>query len=232
MPFERIGDAGRGLRQHRADRPAHPQGERVQRRRSAGQAAAATAGRSPPSIAARCTAAAGMSAALATASAMIPASAPWRSSPPSSRSRKACSVSVAAANRPATSSARRAWDPLPDTAPISEKVASTSATVSVGSAAARRPRPQRRPADADLALPQLAGEPRHDDRDQFGIGRGRRSSSAMWATLVSRDEVPPTLSDVLATSRRSTTQLGMARPTTRGADALACLRNVTDMRGF
>ena len=38
VAFERIGHAGRGLRQHRADRPAHPQGERLQRRRSTGQA--------------------------------------------------------------------------------------------------------------------------------------------------------------------------------------------------
>ena len=37
MAFERVVDAGRGLRQHRADRPAHPQGEGFQRRRSAGQ---------------------------------------------------------------------------------------------------------------------------------------------------------------------------------------------------
>ena len=67
---------------------------------------------------------------------MIPASAPWRSSPPSSRTRKVCSVSVAAANNLPMSSARRAWDPLPDTAPISVKMALTPATVSDGSAAA------------------------------------------------------------------------------------------------
>lgn len=41
-------------------------------------------------------------------------------------------MSVAAANIPATSSARRACEPLPDTAPISEKPASTPATVNVG----------------------------------------------------------------------------------------------------
>ena len=133
VTFERIGHTCRGLRQHRADRPADPQRERVQRRRSAGQARLpATAGRSPPSIAARCTAAAGIPAALATASAMMPASAPWRSSPPSSRSRKVCSVSVAAAKSPARSSARRACDPVPDTAPMSAKVASTPVTVSTG----------------------------------------------------------------------------------------------------
>ena len=45
--------------------------------------------------------------------------------------------------------------PLPDTAPISEKVASTPVTVSVGCGRCLRLRPQRGPADTDLALPQI-----------------------------------------------------------------------------
>ena len=55
VTFQRVGHAGRGLCQHRADRLADPQRQRVQGRRAAGQRGAATAGRSPPSIAARCT---------------------------------------------------------------------------------------------------------------------------------------------------------------------------------
>jgi hypothetical protein len=56
----------------------------------------------------------------------------------------------------------------------------------------------------------------------------------MWATLVSRDEVLPTFSDALATSIRSTIQLGMARRQglrqSLGADALAYLGDVTNIR--
>ena len=51
----------------------------------------------------------------------------------------------------------------------------------------------------------------------------------MWATLVSRDEVAPTSSDVVATSRRSTiASLAWLADNPAGADTLACLRNVTD----
>ena len=114
--FEGFGDAGRGLGQHRPDRLADLEGELATApplRRSA-PPPRRRAGRRR-SIAARRTVAAGTPAALATASAITPASAPWRSSPPSRRRRNVCSASVAAANRSATSSARRACEPLPAT---------------------------------------------------------------------------------------------------------------------
>ncbi len=95
-------------------------------------AAAAAAGRSPASIAARRTSAAGMPEARATASAITPARAPSRSSPPRRRRKKVCSVSVAAAKGPAPT--RHAGTASPRTAIplISVKAASTPVTVSVG----------------------------------------------------------------------------------------------------
>ena len=101
--FERLGDAGRGLRQHRADRPADLQRELGERRGAAGQRGGGDGGQ----VAAQHRRApdrrrAGRPAAFATASAITPASAPWRSSPPSRRRRKVCSASVAAANNPLT----------------------------------------------------------------------------------------------------------------------------------
>ena len=96
---------------------------------------AATAGRFPLNIAARRTSGVRTSAAFATASAIRPMSAPWRSSPPSSRRRNVCSASVAALKTALISSDLRAWEPLPATAPISVNAASTPRTVSDGSAA-------------------------------------------------------------------------------------------------
>ena len=98
--FEGLADTGRGLGQHRADRPADLEGELVQRRprRRSARRPRRRAGRRPASPRAAPPAAA-TSAAFATASAITPTSAPWRSSPPSRRRRNVCSVSVAAANR-------------------------------------------------------------------------------------------------------------------------------------
>ena len=135
-------------------------------------AAAATAGRSPPSIAARRTTGAAMSAAFATASAITPTRAPCRSSPPSRRRRKVCSVSVAAANSPLTSSARRACDPFPATWPISLNAASTLQHGQRRLVRRGRQRAQRRPADPDLALRQLPGQPGHHDGDQLRVVLG------------------------------------------------------------
>ncbi len=75
--------AARGVRPRRWKRPS-PEAPCV-------SAASATAGRSPASIAARRTAAGSTSAAAATASVTMPASAPWRNSPPASIARKRCS---------------------------------------------------------------------------------------------------------------------------------------------
>jgi hypothetical protein len=145
-----------------------------------------------------------MPAAFATASAMIPASAPWRSSPPRSRNRKVCSVSVAAAKRVPSNAARRACAPLPDTAPMSEKVASTPATVSEAwDAAGGRERSAAQP----TPICRCRNSPESHDTTiatTATSGAARLSRSAIWATLVNRDDVFPTSSDVLATSRRST----------------------------
>ena len=95
-------------------------------------AAPATAGSDPRSITARRTCATGTSAARATASVITPSSAPWRSSPDSSRTRKYCSLSVAAPSTSPMSRFRSAADPLPLCAPILLNASSTSPTVSDG----------------------------------------------------------------------------------------------------
>ena len=67
-----------------------------------------------------------------------------------------------------------------------------------------RQRTQRGPADADLPLGQLAGQPGHDYRDKLRVAvlPARRSRSAILAILASRDEEAPTSADVVATSRQ------------------------------
>ncbi len=164
---ECVGDAGRGLGEHRADGPAHLQGELLEsglRRRSArrprrraGRRRASPPGAPPPRGCRR----------------------PGRRRRPSRRP-----AHPAAARRRAAAagtSARSRWPrrrdpravrrgapaiPCPRRAPISLNAASTPRTVRVGSAAGVGQRPQRRPPDADLALRQLAGQPGHDDGDQ------------------------------------------------------------------
>ena len=86
----------------------------------------------PDSISARRTSVLGTWAARAIASAMTPSSAPWRSSPDSSRNRNACSCAVARLSSSSTSRLRAATDPFPDTEPIAVNAASTSVSVSVG----------------------------------------------------------------------------------------------------
>ena len=97
-------------------------------------AASATAGRDPRSITARRTRVTGTSDARATASVITPSSAPCRSSPESSRTRKNCSSAVAALITSSTSRFRSATEPGPTTAPISLNDASTPSTVSDGAA--------------------------------------------------------------------------------------------------
>ncbi len=115
------------------------------------RAAWATAGRSPASIAALRTAAGSTPAAAATASVTMPASAPWRSSPPASIARKRCSSAVARANSCASSSRRTALEPGPVAASMRANARSTSATsrlaVAAGGGRSRRaaqPTPERR----------------------------------------------------------------------------------------
>ena len=66
-----------------------------------------------------------------------------------------------------------------------------------------RQRPQRRPPDADLALRQVARQPRHDDGDLPRVAVARppwSSRSAMRAILASRADEAPTSADAVATS--------------------------------
>ena len=169
--------SARGRGEHRLQRPADLEPERARapaRRRPA--PSSATAPRSPRSISARRTLGRrARPAACATASAITPASAPWRSSPTSSARRNACSRSVARAEQlgqrraPAPPASRR-----PLSAPMRANAASTSASSSDGSAAGRRQLLQRRPADADLPLPQLAGQERDRDRGLLRRGEPQR----------------------------------------------------------
>ena len=94
--------------------------------------------RSPESMSARRAISPRTLAALATASAISPARAPWRRPPVSRATRNLASASVARPISPWSSSRRRLADPLPVSASISEIARSTSATVSDGSAAGAR----------------------------------------------------------------------------------------------
>ena len=76
-------------------------------------AAFATVGGSPAIIRARRTLSAGTPAALATASSIRPSTAPWRSSPTTSRKRKLCSSWVARASSSRTSRCRSPAEPCP-----------------------------------------------------------------------------------------------------------------------
>ena len=98
--------------------------------------------RSPESISARRAISPRTPAALATASAISPARAPWRRPPVSRPTRKAASGSVARAISPSSSSRRRPAEPLPVSDSMSDIARSTSATVSEGSAAGERSTPR------------------------------------------------------------------------------------------
>lgn len=95
----------------------------------------------PASITARRTSADGAPVACASPSAASASSAPWRTSPVIRPSRKRCSSAVAAPISAATSRARSAWEPAPETLPSSVRRASTSRTVSVGPSAGATDRP-------------------------------------------------------------------------------------------
>ena len=95
-------------------------------------AAAAIGGNDPRSMNARLTSATGTSAAAAIASTMTPSCAPCRSSPPTSAIRKERSGSVAAAKSTASSAARRACEPDPESAAMRANAASTTVNESVG----------------------------------------------------------------------------------------------------
>ena len=77
----------------------------------------------------------GCPAAVATASVITPASAPWRSSPVSSRRTKSTSGSVAREKRSVSSAWRAACEPAPDVPASSVRIRSTSRISTDGSAA-------------------------------------------------------------------------------------------------
>ena len=125
--------------------------------------------RSPESMSARRAIAPGTAAALATASAINPASAPWRRPPVSRPTRKAASGSVARPSSASRSSRRRAADPLPVAASTSEIARSTSSTLSDGSAAGGRlMAADGRVADPDAPLARDPGQDPDDHRNLLG----------------------------------------------------------------
>ena len=169
------------------------------------RAASATAGSDPRSITARRTSATGISDARATASVITPSSAPCRSSPESSRTRKNCSSAVAAPITSSTSRFRSATDPGPTTAPISLNDASTPSTVSDGATDAGG-------ADRSAAQPTpICRWGSSPDRYATTIGTSpgpaSRSAAAIAAILASRPDEPATALETSATSASSTRPL-------------------------
>ena len=134
-------------------------------------ATSATEARSPASIAARRTSAAGTPAAFATASAMTPSSAPCRSSPRNKPTRRRCSGSVARAKSAASSSRRAPWEPLPaiDCEARHGRVDLEQLERRLGRR--RGLLAERRPPHADGSLRQLARQ--IGDRDSDLLGRRR-----------------------------------------------------------
>jgi len=174
-------------------------------------AASATAGSDPRSITARRTSAAGTPAARATASVITPSSAPWRSSPESSRTRKYCSSAVAAPMTASTSRFRSATEPGPTNAPISLKDASTPGTVSDGAAEGGG-------ADRSAAHPtpicRCGSSPeRYATTIGTSSGPADWSADAIAAILANRPDDPATARDTSATSASSTPTI-VARPAT------------------
>ena len=111
----------------------------------------AAAGVEPRSMAARRSRDAGMPRAAARASSTRASSAPWRTSPRSSRRSRSCSSAVARPSSRTSASRRACWLPLPPTAATAANPASTSSRVTVavsagggGSASERHPMPVRR----------------------------------------------------------------------------------------
>jgi hypothetical protein len=163
----------------------------------------AVAPRSPLSMAARRTRSRGTPAALAMASAITPSRAPWRSSPRRSRLRSCPSGSVARANSPVSTAWRSATDPGPVMPSMVVTARSTSATVSVGSAAGvtstlrteAQPMPTRPCRGRPTRKPTAAST---------SDGSRRRSRSASVATLAERRLVAATSSEVATRSASST----------------------------
>ena len=176
-------------------------------------------------MAARRTSAAGTPAALATASAITPTSAPWRNSPPSRRRRNVCSSRWPTRTVALSSSARRAWEPLPATRPISVNASCDAAhrerrlLGGAGAWPAARPTPRRSGA---VAARRTATRPRR--RRALDRPRLRRGSAALRCgrSWPERAETAPTSADVVATSTSSTRPAWHVGRTSRRSDADSC----------
>ena len=196
-PSEAPGDASIGLSgrptwSRKCSSPASP----------SRSAASATTRGSPQSMVARSTAVRGMPVAAATASAITPASAPWRRSPATSPRRKACSGAVAWANRAVTASRRAACEPAPSSAAMRANAASTSATPSSGASAGggssrsvAQPTPVRRWRSSPL---------RKATPGSISPGPSWRSAAPSSSALRLRERVAPTAAEVAASSEKST----------------------------
>ena len=112
-----------------------------------------------------------------------------------------------AENNSASSSARRAWEPLPETAPISDRVASTPWTVRLGCAAAGG---IERKAAQPTPIWRCGSSPESQATTiatSAGSDLAWPSNSAIRAILARRAAEPPTSTEVVATSISSTTHL-------------------------
>ena len=156
-------------------------------------AARAVAPREPDIMCARRTAAIGTPAALATASTITPSSAPWRSSPPSTRHSNCCSGSVARPNTSVSSARRAALTPLPDIEARRSIAASTSRTQR------RLARPASTSTSRSVAHPTpmrpwrgRAGEDADGDVDLVGCEapQQRGQQRRLLAALASRSRAP------------------------------------------
>ena len=172
-------------------------------------AAAATAPSEPRSIIARRTSATGTDAARATASVITPSSAPCRSSPDSSPNKNRCSAAVARPNSSPTSALRAAAEPFPDTAPIAENAASTSARPSVGEAAAGNP--SRRAAQPTPICRCGSSPDRYATAIGTSSGPASRSAAASMSIFASRALVAPTACDTSAIRPSSTRPFSPSR---------------------
>ncbi len=182
------------------------------------RASTAVSPRSPDSIAARRTAAAGRSAARAIASSSTPSRAPVRSSPRITRPRKSHSPAVAR-----SASSRRlpplaATDPDPDAAATASSAESTSPMVSVGCSAwttssvarPRHPTPTR---------PWRGLAVRNPTAGTISSGSSRRSASASASIFASRERVAVTASTVSTRSASSILAFSHRAPT--GAERIS-----------
>ena len=150
---------------------------------------------------ARLTTSTGRSEAVAIASVITPSSAPWRTSPVSSRMRKSCSPDVALSNRLPNNSFRRLTEPAPEVTASSSSRLSTSATVHVGLAAAcaRAPESVRQPIPS---RPCSVSPDSQATTARTSCGAAPRNRSAMARVFAFRERVAATAALVVTTSSR------------------------------